>query len=32
MAATASKPVKVFRLRGVKVAVFENAAEGGAFY
>ena len=27
-----NKPVKVFRLRGVKVAVFENRGEQGAFH
>lgn len=32
MSATANKPLRVFRLRGVKVAVFENKAESGVFY
>ncbi len=27
-----TKPVKVCRLRGVKIAVFENKGEQGAFY
>ncbi len=27
-----NKPVMTFRLRGVKVAVFENKGEQGAFY
>ena len=27
-----SRPVRTFRLRGVKVAVFENKSEQGAFY
>jgi hypothetical protein len=27
-----TKPVKVFRLRGVKVAVFENKGEQGSFF
>ena len=27
-----NKPVRVFRLRGVKVAVFENRSEQGTFY
>lgn len=32
MATTATKPVRVFRLKGVKVAVFENRAGDGVFY
>ncbi len=32
MATNDNKPVRTFRLRGVKVAVFENKAEQGAYY
>src|ERR1700694_3805568 len=32
MATNDNKPVRTFRLRGVKVAVFENKTEQGAYY
>jgi hypothetical protein len=32
MATSDNKPIRTFRLRGVKVAVFENKTEQGAYY
>lgn len=32
MTTESNKPIRTFRLRGVKVAVFENRTEQGAFY
>lgn len=32
MSATTNRPVKVFRLRGVKVSVFENRAQDSVFH